>query len=98
MFHSLPFYFFFQQTALHLAAAKDASRAVVYLLSVGACSKADSSGRTPLELAIFHKHESAGLAFVNSVHWKSLVSQQSKEYGTIAQGLVEQLPQVMKVQ
>jgi hypothetical protein len=80
-----------------LAAIKDASRVVALLLSREAISKANGCGRTPLDLAIFHKNESSGLAVVNSTDWKALVSQRSTDYGTVAEGLVEHLPEVMKV-
>ncbi|OQV14235.1 hypothetical protein BV898_11589 [Hypsibius exemplaris] len=62
-------------TALHLAAANDAAEAVQYLLAIGAVVKEDAYGRTPMDLAIFHKNERAALAFVNSAHWKEIVMQ-----------------------
>ncbi|GAU99693.1 hypothetical protein RvY_10654 [Ramazzottius varieornatus] len=84
-------------TALHHAAFKDSARAVAFLLANGAINKMENTGKTALELAIGQKNESAALAFVNSARWKDFVSMSSVEYGTIALGLIQQLPDVMKV-
>ena len=86
-----------QNTALHYAAVNDAAEATEFLLSHGAKIMEDASGRTPMDLAIFHRSEQSAMAFVKDFDWENIVKRSSKKYGTIALGLIQHLPGVMLV-
>ena len=86
-----------QNTALHYAAVNDAAEATEFLLSHGAKIMEDASGRTPMDLAIFHRSEHSALAFVKDFEWKKIVMRSSKEHDTILLGLIQHLPSVMLV-
>ena len=86
-----------QNTALHYAAVYDAAEATEFLLSHGAKIMEDASGRTPMDLAIFHRSEQSAMAFLKDIKWKRTVMCSSKENGTVLLGLIQHLPGVMLV-
>ena len=86
-----------QNTALHYAAVNDAAEATEFLLSHGAKIMEDASGRTPMDLAIFHHSAQSAMAFVKDIGWRNTVRRCSKEHGTILLGLIQHLPGVMLV-
>ncbi|OWA53039.1 putative Transient receptor potential cation channel subfamily A member 1 [Hypsibius exemplaris] len=82
-------------TALHYAAANDAAEAIAFLLSLGAKVLEDSSGRTPMDLAIFHRSQRSAQAFVDDSEWRKHVMRPSRDYDSILLGLIQFLPDVV---
>lgn len=88
---------FIQNTALHLAALKNHAGAAACLLSRGATILQNRKKRTPIDVAISERNHSVTNVFVTDPNWRTFLDTQSLVYGTVALGLTQHAPNIMRV-